>query len=62
MSQLFTVATVDKNDNFVKAVKKVLNDPFYRMSMQSLSRLHRVQQMELLDSALFWIVCHGMQR
>ncbi len=62
MSQLFTLATVDKNDNFVKAVKKGLNDLFYRMSMQSLSRLHRVQQMELLDSALFWIVCHGMQR
>ncbi|XP_061567257.1 UDP-glucuronosyltransferase 2C1-like [Cololabis saira] len=50
-----SIATVDKDDNFLKAIQGVLNDPSYRMNMQRLSRLHRDQPMNPLDTALFWI-------
>uniref|UniRef100_A0A3Q3VV51 Uncharacterized protein n=1 Tax=Mola mola TaxID=94237 RepID=A0A3Q3VV51_MOLML len=50
-----TLASVDKNDNFLKAIQKVLDDPSYRMNMQRLSRLHRDQPMKPMDTALFWI-------
>ncbi|XP_061602232.1 UDP-glucuronosyltransferase 2A2-like [Cololabis saira] len=54
-AKILTLATVDKDDNFLKAIQEVLNDPSYRMNMQRLSRLHRDQPMKPLDTALFWI-------
>ncbi|KAM9366678.1 UDP-glucuronosyltransferase 2C1-like [Symphorus nematophorus] len=54
-AKILTLATVDKNDNFLEAIQEVLNEPSYRMNMQRLSRLHRDQPVKPLDSALFWI-------
>ncbi|TWW54932.1 UDP-glucuronosyltransferase 2A1 [Takifugu flavidus] len=54
-AEILTLRTVDKDDNFLAAVKRVLNDPSYRMNMQRLSRLHRDAPMKPMDSALFWI-------
>ncbi|XP_030018375.1 UDP-glucuronosyltransferase 2C1-like isoform X3 [Sphaeramia orbicularis] len=54
-AQILELSTVDKDNNFLKAVEEVLNDPSYRMNMQRLSRLHRDQPMKPLDNALFWI-------
>ncbi|XP_015247245.1 PREDICTED: UDP-glucuronosyltransferase 2C1-like [Cyprinodon variegatus] len=54
-AKIITLATVDKEDTFLKAVKEVLTDPSYRMNMQRLSRLHRDQPMKPIDTALFWI-------
>ncbi|XP_029281933.1 UDP-glucuronosyltransferase 2A1-like [Cottoperca gobio] len=54
-AELLTLATVDKDNNFVNAIQEVLNEPSYRMNMQRLSRLHRDQPMKPLDTALFWI-------
>ncbi|XP_030018396.1 UDP-glucuronosyltransferase 2C1-like isoform X4 [Sphaeramia orbicularis] len=54
-AQILTIDSVDKDNNFLKAVEEVLNDPSYRMNMQRLSRLHRDQPMKPLDNALFWI-------
>ncbi|XP_033181831.1 UDP-glucuronosyltransferase 2A1-like [Anabas testudineus] len=54
-AKLLTIQTVDKDDNFLKAVQEVLNEPSYTMNMQRLSRLHRDQPMHPLDNALFWI-------
>ncbi|XP_034042471.1 UDP-glucuronosyltransferase 2C1-like isoform X2 [Thalassophryne amazonica] len=54
-AKILTVVTVDKDDNFLKAIQEVLHEPSYRMNMKRLSRLHRDQPMKPLDSALFWI-------
>ncbi|KAM9766008.1 UDP-glucuronosyltransferase 2B31-like isoform 1-T2 [Menidia menidia] len=54
-AKTLTVATVDKDDNFLEAIQAVLNEPSYRMNMQRLSRLHRDKPMMPMDSALFWI-------
>ncbi|KAM9765654.1 UDP-glucuronosyltransferase 2A1-like [Menidia menidia] len=54
-AKILTVATVDKDDNFLEAIQAVLNEPSYRMNMQRLSRLHRDKPMMPMDSALFWI-------
>ncbi|XP_061524586.1 UDP-glucuronosyltransferase 2C1-like [Phycodurus eques] len=50
-----TLALLDKDDNFLKAIKEVLANPAYRNNMQKLSRLHRDQPIPPLDNALFWI-------
>lgn len=47
-------STMDE-EIFYQALLEVLNDPSYRMNMQTLSSLHRDQPMEPLDTALFWI-------
>ncbi|KAM9860579.1 UDP-glucuronosyltransferase 2A1-like [Aulostomus maculatus] len=54
-AEIITLATVDKDGNFLKAVQEVLNEPSYRMNMQRLSRLHRDQPVKPLDNAIFWI-------
>lgn len=54
-AKILTLNTVDKDDNFLKAVKEVLNEPSYRETMQRLSRLHRDQPMKPIDTAIFWI-------
>ncbi|XP_051235702.1 UDP-glucuronosyltransferase 2C1-like isoform X1 [Dicentrarchus labrax] len=54
-AQILTLATVDKNNNFLKAIQEVLNEPSYRFNMQRLSTLHRDQPIKPLDNALFWI-------
>ncbi|XP_051918847.1 UDP-glucuronosyltransferase 2C1-like [Hippocampus zosterae] len=50
-----TLASMDKDDSFLKALQEVLTNPSYSNSMQRLSRLHRDQPIPPLDSALFWI-------
>lgn len=42
-------------ESFLDAVRKVVNDPFYRNNMKRLSSLHRDRPMHPLDTALFWI-------
>ncbi|XP_037646388.1 UDP-glucuronosyltransferase 2A1-like [Sebastes umbrosus] len=54
-AKILTLAAVDKDNNFLKAIQEVLNEPSYRTNMQRLSRLHRDQPMKPLDTALFWI-------
>ncbi|XP_036950301.1 UDP-glucuronosyltransferase 2C1-like [Acanthopagrus latus] len=54
-AKILSIATVDKDDNFLKAIQEVLNEPSYRMNMQRLSRLHRDTPMKPMDTALFWI-------
>ncbi|XP_037614286.1 LOW QUALITY PROTEIN: UDP-glucuronosyltransferase 2A2-like [Sebastes umbrosus] len=54
-AKVLTLAAVDKDNNFLKAIQEVLNEPSYRMNMQRLSRLHRDLPMKPLDTALFWI-------
>ncbi|KAM6942703.1 LOW QUALITY PROTEIN: uncharacterized protein FYW49_013654 [Xenentodon cancila] len=54
-AKILTLAAVDKDDNFLKAIQEVISDPSYRVNMQRLSRLHRDQPMKPLDTALFWI-------
>uniref|UniRef100_A0A4W5R9T6 UDP-glucuronosyltransferase n=1 Tax=Hucho hucho TaxID=62062 RepID=A0A4W5R9T6_9TELE len=54
-AKILSMATVDKNNNFLEALQDVLDEPSYRMKMQRLSRLHRDVPMEPLDTALFWI-------
>ncbi|XP_034536373.1 UDP-glucuronosyltransferase 2B31-like [Notolabrus celidotus] len=54
-AEILSVQTVDKDDNFLKAIQAVLNEPSYRTNMQKLSRLHRDTPMKPMDSALFWI-------
>uniref|UniRef100_A0A096M9W7 UDP-glucuronosyltransferase n=1 Tax=Poecilia formosa TaxID=48698 RepID=A0A096M9W7_POEFO len=54
-AKILTLATVDKEDTFLKTVKEVLSEPSYRINMQRLSRLHRDQPMKPIDTALFWI-------
>ncbi|XP_047437666.1 UDP-glucuronosyltransferase 2C1-like [Mugil cephalus] len=54
-AEILTLATLDKDDNFLKALQEVLNEPSYRMNMQRLSRLHRDQPITPMERALFWI-------
>ncbi|XP_014849817.1 PREDICTED: UDP-glucuronosyltransferase 2C1-like isoform X2 [Poecilia mexicana] len=54
-AKILTLSTVDKDDNFLKAVQEVLNEPSYKQNMQRLSRLHRDQPMKPIDTALFWM-------
>ncbi|KAM4602835.1 UDP-glucuronosyltransferase 2A1-like isoform 2-T2 [Polymixia lowei] len=54
-AKMLSLATVDKDNNFLEALLEVLHEPSYRMNMQRLSRLHRDQPMKPLDLALFWI-------
>ncbi|XP_069030574.1 UDP-glucuronosyltransferase 2A2-like [Embiotoca jacksoni] len=54
-AKLLTLATLDKDDNFLNAIQEVLNEPSYRMNMQRLSRLHRDQPITPMDNAVFWI-------
>ncbi|XP_067104640.1 UDP-glucuronosyltransferase 2B13-like [Osmerus mordax] len=54
-AKMLSMATVDKDNNFLRALQEVLHEPSYRLNMQKLSRLHRDQPMKPLDSALFWI-------
>ncbi|XP_035806760.1 UDP-glucuronosyltransferase 2C1-like isoform X2 [Amphiprion ocellaris] len=54
-AKILTLSTVDKDNNFLKAIQDVLNEPSYRMNMQRLSRLHRDQPITPMDNALFWI-------
>ncbi|TKS69827.1 UDP-glucuronosyltransferase 2A1 [Collichthys lucidus] len=54
-AKILTINVVHKDNNFLKAIQEVVNQPSYRMNMQRLSRLHRDQPMKPLDTALFWI-------
>uniref|UniRef100_H3C6U5 UDP glucuronosyltransferase 5 family, polypeptide C1 n=1 Tax=Tetraodon nigroviridis TaxID=99883 RepID=H3C6U5_TETNG len=54
-AEILDFKTVDKNNNFLTAVQRVLHDPSYRTNMQRLSRLHRDQPMKPMDTAVFWI-------
>uniref|UniRef100_A0A3B3HLQ9 UDP-glucuronosyltransferase n=1 Tax=Oryzias latipes TaxID=8090 RepID=A0A3B3HLQ9_ORYLA len=54
-AKTITIATLDKEDSFLKAIQEVLTEPSYRMNMQRLSRLHRDQPVKPMDKALFWI-------
>ncbi|XP_059205945.1 UDP-glucuronosyltransferase 2C1-like [Centropristis striata] len=54
-AKILAIQTVDQDDNFLKAIQEVLNEPSYMMNMQRLSRLHRDQPIKPLDNALFWI-------
>ncbi|XP_036067060.1 UDP-glucuronosyltransferase 2C1-like [Oryzias melastigma] len=54
-AKIITIAKVDKDDNFLKAIQDVLTDPSYRENMQRLSRLHRDHPVKPMDKALFWI-------
>uniref|UniRef100_A0A3Q3IMV4 UDP-glucuronosyltransferase n=1 Tax=Monopterus albus TaxID=43700 RepID=A0A3Q3IMV4_MONAL len=54
-AEILTINTVDKDNNFLKALKEVLTEPSYKINMQRLSRLHRDKPMKPLDNALFWI-------
>ncbi|XP_063321741.1 UDP-glucuronosyltransferase 2C1-like [Pelmatolapia mariae] len=54
-AKILTLTTVDKDNNFLKAIEEVLSDPSYRGNMQRLSRLHRDKPVMPLDNALFWI-------
>ncbi|XP_036002580.1 UDP-glucuronosyltransferase 2C1-like [Fundulus heteroclitus] len=42
-------------DNFLEALKDLLENPSYRNSIQRLSRLHRDRPMSPMDTAIFWI-------
>ncbi|KAA8596073.1 hypothetical protein FQN60_011364 [Etheostoma spectabile] len=48
-------AGMDKDNSFLEAIQEVLNEPYYRMNMQRLSKLHRDQPITPLDNALLWI-------
>ncbi|XP_054892525.1 UDP-glucuronosyltransferase 2C1-like [Poeciliopsis prolifica] len=54
-AKILTLATVDKEDTFLKTIKEVLSEPSYRINMQRLSRLHKDQPLKPIDTALFWI-------
>ncbi|XP_034020323.1 UDP glucuronosyltransferase 5 family, polypeptide G1 [Thalassophryne amazonica] len=40
---------------FLEAMKEILETPFYRNNMQHLSKLHRDQPISPMDAAIFWI-------
>ncbi|XP_077481085.1 UDP-glucuronosyltransferase 2C1-like [Stigmatopora argus] len=50
-----TLSSVDKDDNFLKALQEVLTEPSYRKNIQRLSKLHKDQPVPPLDNAIFWI-------
>ncbi|XP_038826550.1 UDP-glucuronosyltransferase 2B31-like [Salvelinus namaycush] len=52
-AKIVTIATL--NNDFLKALQEVLQEPSYRENMQRLSKLHRDQPMNPLDLAMFWI-------
>ncbi|XP_037836936.1 UDP-glucuronosyltransferase 2A3-like isoform X2 [Kryptolebias marmoratus] len=52
-AKLVDVAKLTRQ-NFLEAVREVLNDPSYRNNMKRLSALHRDQPMHPLDTAVFW--------
>ncbi|XP_029944755.1 LOW QUALITY PROTEIN: UDP-glucuronosyltransferase 2C1-like [Salarias fasciatus] len=54
-AKILSIATMDKDDNFLKAIREVLTEPSYRNNMQRLSRLHRDQPLTPMDNALFWM-------
>uniref|UniRef100_A0A3Q2G263 UDP-glucuronosyltransferase n=1 Tax=Cyprinodon variegatus TaxID=28743 RepID=A0A3Q2G263_CYPVA len=54
-AKILTLSTVDKDDNFLKAIQEVLNEPSYRLNMQRLSRLHRDPPMKPIETAIFWM-------
>ncbi|XP_055010761.1 UDP-glucuronosyltransferase 2C1-like [Boleophthalmus pectinirostris] len=53
-AKILSLSTVNKN-NFLSVVQEVLSDQSYRENMQRLSRLHRDQPIQPLNSAIFWI-------
>ncbi|KAL1007195.1 hypothetical protein UPYG_G00083310, partial [Umbra pygmaea] len=53
-AKLLSIATVDKNNNFLEALQDILHNASYRMNMETLSTLHKDAPIEPLDSALFW--------
>ncbi|KAM9717746.1 UDP glucuronosyltransferase 5 family, polypeptide G1 [Menidia menidia] len=42
-------------ENFLEALKDILENPSYRRNIQRLSTLHRDQPMSPMDTAIFWI-------
>ncbi|CAN9506751.1 unnamed protein product [Ophioblennius macclurei] len=54
-AKILTLSALDKDDNFLKAIKEILTEPSYKENMQRLSNLHRDQPVKPLDRALFWI-------
>ncbi|XP_067435584.1 UDP glucuronosyltransferase 5 family, polypeptide G1 [Thunnus thynnus] len=42
-------------DNFLEAIKDILETPSYRNNIQRLSKLHRDYPMSPMDTAIFWI-------
>ncbi|XP_056144824.1 UDP-glucuronosyltransferase 2A2-like [Lampris incognitus] len=54
VAKVLDIAMVNK-DNFLEALKEVINNPSYRENMQSLSRIHRDRPVKPLDLAMFWI-------
>uniref|UniRef100_A0A087XSB0 UDP-glucuronosyltransferase n=1 Tax=Poecilia formosa TaxID=48698 RepID=A0A087XSB0_POEFO len=42
-------------DNFLEALKDILENPSYRKNIQRLSQLHRDRPMSPMDTAIFWI-------
>ncbi|XP_072543530.1 UDP glucuronosyltransferase 5 family, polypeptide G1 [Salminus brasiliensis] len=53
-AQVLEVASLTK-DQFLEALKDLLENPTYRKNIQRLSRLHRDIPVNGLDSATFWI-------
>ncbi|XP_030644722.1 UDP-glucuronosyltransferase 2C1 [Chanos chanos] len=53
-ARVVEVATLTK-DEFLDALRDILENPSYRNNMQRLSRLHRDRSMSPMDSAIFWI-------
>nr|XP_033477353.1 UDP-glucuronosyltransferase 2A1-like [Epinephelus lanceolatus] len=54
-AKILTLSMVDKDNNFLRVIQEVLNEPSYTVNMQRLSRLHRDQPITPLENALFWI-------
>ncbi|XP_055030939.2 UDP glucuronosyltransferase 5 family, polypeptide C1 [Misgurnus anguillicaudatus] len=53
-AKILSIATLDRSILHT-AIKEVITEPSYRLSMQKLSHLHRDKPVQPLDSALFWI-------
>ncbi|CAL9702001.1 unnamed protein product [Knipowitschia caucasica] len=53
-AKILTLSKVDE-DSILTHVQEVLSNQSYRENMQRLSRLHRDQPVQPLDSAIFWI-------
>ncbi|KAM3857812.1 UDP-glucuronosyltransferase 1-2-like [Diretmus argenteus] len=48
-------ATSLTTENFLEALRDILETPSYRQNMQRLSRLHRDRPLPPMDTAIFWI-------